>query len=167
MKMKKNQFQSPHYLGNDFFEKLWHESWIYVKTVFDASKESILILDQQLSVIVANKSFYQTFQVEKKDTEGKKLSLLGNGEWNIPALHKLLNEILSKDTSLTGFEVAREFPGIGSKTMLLSARQMYYRKDSESEAFLPVILIAFEDITDLVSVAESFVKQLNQQHQPD
>ena len=152
---------------DDLFEKLWDKSWVYVKTVINAKEEPVLILDKEQLVVVANTSFYQTFQVKKEATEGVPLHHLGNGQWNSPSLHSLLKEIFAADTSFKGFEVTHTFPYIGEKIMLLSARKMYYQKDLETEGFLPVILLAFEDITDLVTVAESFAKQLSLQHQND
>lgn len=149
----------------DFFETLWDESWIYVKSVVNAGREPILILDKEFFVMVANKSFYQTFQVTKEVTEGVALNRLGNGQWNNSSLRRLLTDLLTKESSFKSFEVTRKFPNIGNKVMLLSARKMYYRKEQSSEKFLPVILLSFEDITDLVSVAQSFAKQLNQHQQ--
>ncbi|MEX2410581.1 MAG: hypothetical protein WD607_04290, partial [Candidatus Paceibacterota bacterium] len=57
--------------GVDFMDKLWEKSWTYIKTVADVTRQPILILDEDLNVMAANESFYQTFQVESKDTEKK------------------------------------------------------------------------------------------------
>ena len=84
--------------GADFFERLWEESWIYIKTVVDVVREPILVLDKDFRVMVANEPFYRTFQVEPRDTESKIIYELGNGQWNIPALRKLLENILPKNT---------------------------------------------------------------------
>ena len=52
--------------GIDFFDRLWEESWTYIKTVVDIVREPVLILDKDLRIMEANESFYQTFQVKKK-----------------------------------------------------------------------------------------------------
>ncbi|MEK7463538.1 MAG: hypothetical protein AAB610_00230 [Patescibacteria group bacterium] len=140
-------------VGSDFFERSWQESWTYIKTVVDVVHEPILILDKDLRVMVANGPFYQTFQVEEKDTEKKIVYELGNGQWNIPALRKLLEDILPKNTFFKGFEVIHEFPVIGQKVMILNARRIY-KDDSSSGSFPPIILLAMEDITEMMSVAK-------------
>ena len=87
-------------IGADFVKRVWEESWTYIKTVVDIVREPVLILDKDLRVMAANESFYRTFQVELKDTEKQIVYKLGNGQWDIPALKKLLEDILPKNTFL-------------------------------------------------------------------
>jgi nitrogen-specific signal transduction histidine kinase len=136
-------------ISADFFEGLWEESWTYIKTVVDIVREPVLILDKNLHVMVANESFYRTFQVEAKDTEKKLVYDLGDGQWDIPALRKLLDDILPKNTFFKGFEVIHEFPAIGRKVMILNARQIH------SKQLPPIILLAMEDVTEMMAVAET------------
>src|SRR3989338_9775549 len=105
-------------------------------------REPVLVLEKDLRVMAANESFYQGFQVEQKDTANKVVYELGNGQWNIPALRKLLEDILPKNTFFKGFEVVHEFPFIGKKTMILNARQIHFNGDSAGEKFPPIILLA-------------------------
>ncbi len=149
-------------VGSDFFERLWEQSWTYIKTVVDVVHEPILILDKNLNVMAANESFYRTFQVEAKETEGKMVYKLGNGQWNIPALRKLLEDILPKNTFFKGFEVSHEFPFIGEKIMILNARQIHPHKDDTSKVFPPIILLAMEDVTDMMNVAKTLAMHTNQ-----
>lgn len=146
-------------IGNDFFERLWEESWTYIKTMVDVVREPILILDKDFRIMAANEPFYQTFQVEAKDTEKKIIYELGNGQWDIPAFRKLLEEILPKNTFFKGFEVLHEFPVIGHKIMILNARQIYFQGDT---AFQPIILLAMEDITEMINIAERLAEHTNQ-----
>jgi len=140
----------------DFFEQSWVESWTYIKTVVDVMREPVLILDKDLHVMAANECFYQTFQVEQKNTEKKSVYELGNGQWNIPSLRKLLEDILPKNTFFKGFEVAHDFPSIGHKIMILNARQIH------SEKFPPIIMLAMEDVTEMMAVAEALALRTNQ-----
>jgi len=149
-------------LESDTLERLWEQSWTYIKTVVDIVREPILILDKELRVMAANESFYQTFQVEPKDTEKKIVYELGNGQWNIPSLRKLLEDILPKNTFFKGFEVAHEFPIIGRKVIILNARQIHPREDDNSKIFPPIILLAMEDVTDMMVVAETLASHANQ-----
>lgn len=148
-------------VGPDFVKRLWEESWTYIKTVVDIVREPILVLDKDLRVMAANESFYQTFQVESKETEGKVVYELGNGQWNIPALRKLLEDILPKNTFFKGFEVTHEFPAIGRKVIILNARQIHPKEDATSGVFPPIILLAMEDVTDMMVVAETLASHTN------
>lgn len=142
-------------VGPDFIEHLWEKSWTYIRTVVDVVREPVLILDKDLRIMAANDSFYRTFQVELKDTEKKIVYDLGNGQWNIPALRKLLEDILPQNTFFKGFEVVHDFPFIGKKVMILNARQIHFKEDSVSQMLPPIILLAMEDVTDMMVVAET------------
>lgn len=138
-------------IGADFVNHFWEKSWTYIKTVVDVVREPVLILNKDFRVMAANESFYRMFQVEPKDTEKKIVYELGNGQWDIPALRKLLEHILPENTFFKGFEVIHEFPVIGRKIMILNARQIHVKEDS---SFPPIILLAMEDVTEMISVAD-------------
>ena len=112
-------------------------------SIVDTVRESLLILDPGLRVRGANRSFYQAFKVEPEDTEGRLVYELGNHQWDIPALRKLLEEILPQNTAFNDFEISHHFRTIGHKVMLLNARRVC-RADNHTES----ILLAIEDITE-------------------
>lgn len=136
-------------------EELWSKSWTYIKTVVDVVREPVLILNKDLRVMTANESFFRTFQVESNDTQDKLVYELGDGQWDIPALRKLLEDILPKNTFFKGFEVIHEFPIIGRRVMILNARQIHFKEDTKTEKFPPIILLAMEDVTEIMFVAET------------
>ena len=146
-------------IGADFVDHFWEKSWTYIKTVVDVVREPVLILDKNLRVMATNESFYRTFQVEPEDTEKKIVYELGNGQWDVPALRKLLEDILPDNTFFKGFEVTHEFPAIGRKVMILNARQIHVKEDA---AFPPIILLAMEDVTEMMGVAETIARHANQ-----
>lgn len=148
-------------INADFIDHLWEKSWTYIKTVVDVVQEPILILDKHFRVMAANKPFYSTFHVEPKDTENKIVYELGNGQWNIPVLKNLLEDILPKGTFFKGFEVTHEFPLIGRRVIILNARQIHFKEDKVSELFPPIILLAMEDVTDMMIVAETLAGHAN------
>lgn len=158
----RNLKQTLEEIGGDFFDRLWAESWTYIKTVVDIVREPVLILDKDLRVMVANETFYRTFQVEPEDTENKVVYELGDGQWNIPALRKLLEDILPKNTFFKGFEVIHEFPIIGRKVMILNARQIHAKLVKKDALFPPIILLAMEDVTEMMAVAEALAGHANQ-----
>jgi len=160
--MQKSRGKTLKPVGADFVERLWQESWTYIRTVIDVIREPVLILNKDLRVMTANESFYRMFQVEPKDTEDKIVYELGNGQWNIPSLRKLLEDILPKNTFFKGFEVTHEFPFIGRKVMILNARQIHPKKeDTVSKIFPPIILLAIEDVSDMMAVAETLADHVN------
>lgn len=110
----------------------------YMKILAEVAQESFLILDADLRVISANQVFYKDFKVLPKETESKLIYELGNGQWNIPELKKILEFILPGKKVLKNYEVHHIFEKIGEKTIQLNARQI----DS-----LQLIIIAMEDVT--------------------
>ncbi|MFH0890843.1 MAG: PAS domain-containing protein [Candidatus Liptonbacteria bacterium] len=147
--------------GAEFLGPLWDKSWTYIRTVVDVMREPILILDKDFRVMAANESFYKMFQVGPKDTEGKIVYELGDGQWNIPPLRKLLEDILPKNTFFKGFEVDHEFPLIGRKIMILNARRIHNEDNVISGVFPPIILLAMEDVTEIMAVAETLASHAN------
>jgi len=114
----------------------------FSKSILETVRHPLLVLDANLKVIIANKSFYSTFKVTPDETNGNFIYDLGNKQWNIPKLRELLEKILPEKEAFHNFEVNHDFQDIGHKVMLLNARQMY-RRDIEAK----IILLAIEDIT--------------------
>jgi len=146
--------------GTEWAERMWEESWTYIRTVVDTATDPFLILDKDLRVLAANKSFYKLFKVVAKDTEYKYVNEIGKGEWNIPALNALLEGILPKNTFFNGFEVNREFPNIGKKIMLLNGRRIY-KEGETSMMFPPIILLTMVDITQMTVIAAELADYAN------
>jgi len=84
----------------------------------------VLLLDKDLSVLAANQAFYRNFQVTPDETLHRRVFALGDGQWNIPKLRTLLEEILPHNSGFKDFEVECIFPHIGRKKMLLEARRL-------------------------------------------
>jgi chemotaxis protein methyltransferase CheR len=137
----------------------WDTSFIYAKTVIDIIREPVLILDAHFSVLDASEPFYHMFKTRAQDTQGKSIYELGSGQWNIPGLRKLLEDVLPMHTFFKGFEVNADFPLIGKKIMILNARQIY--TNTHSYVTMPIIILVIEDITKLVVVAERVSKALH------
>lgn len=123
-------------------EKLWRIAWTYIRNVVDTLREPFLILDKDLRVLSANRIFYSTFEVLEEETVGKLVYELGNGQWDIPKLKILLEDILPKNTHFEDFIVEHNFLKIGHKIMILNARQIH-ADDIDRE----IMLLAMEDIT--------------------
>ena len=96
-------------------------------------------LDADLQVVTANRAFCQYFQVKAEDTIGHRVYDLGNGQWNIPALRKLLDEILPVNGTFEGYVVESDFPGLGLRKIILNARRILREKRDRA-----LILLAME-----------------------
>ena len=86
--------------------------------------EPLIVLDGGLQVISASRSFYRHFQVSVEQTVGRKIFALGNGQWDIPALRELLENILPRNQVMDGYVVEHDFPGLGHRRMVLNARRI-------------------------------------------
>jgi two-component system sensor kinase FixL len=122
----------------------------YAESIVETVRTPLLVLDERLRVRIANRAFYQTFRVMKEETQGAFLFDLGDGQWNVPALRRLLEEILLRETQFEDFEVDHAFPGVGRRVMRLNARSLY-----SGDARLRTILLAVEDVTERVRTAEA------------
>jgi two-component system CheB/CheR fusion protein len=92
--------------------------------IVDTVREPLMVLDGGLKVVSASRSFYQRFKVGEKETVGKLIYDLGNRQWDIPDLRKLLESILPESHSFDDFAVEHDFPVIGHHKMLLNARRI-------------------------------------------
>ena len=105
-------------------------------------REPLIVLDEKLCVASANPAFYRKFKTSAREVESRLIYQLGNGQWNIPMLRKLLEEILPRDGVFEDFKMEHNFPGLGHRKMLLNARRLKQAPDVPG-----MILLAFEDVT--------------------
>ena len=115
----------------------------YAEAIISTLHEPLLVLDKYLRIKSANFSFYKTFQVHEKDTEGKLIFDLGNKQWNIPELRDQLQNILLHKIKFENFKVTHNFPNIGERIVMLNARELVNEAGSEK-----LILLAIADITE-------------------
>jgi two-component system CheB/CheR fusion protein len=114
----------------------------FSEAIIAALRESLLVLDSDLRIITANKSFQEAFSLASTQTIGQRIYDLAGGQWDIPQLRKLLREVLSHDTDIVNYEVDHTFPSIGRKILLLNARRFLRQSDGS-----PLILLAIQDET--------------------
>jgi two-component system CheB/CheR fusion protein len=113
------------------------------EAIVDTVREPLIVLDGALHVVSASRSFYRRFQVAQEETLGRPIYELGNRQWDIPALRKLLEKILPQDQNLQDYAVEHDFPAIGRRRMLLNARSIIGK-----EGGMNLILLAIEDAAD-------------------
>jgi PAS domain S-box-containing protein len=106
-------------------------------------REGILVLEPDLTIRFANRSFCQTFAVAPEHTVGQKLHEIGDGQWDIPKLRSALEAIISGRNTIEAFEVEYVFSSIGRRIMALNARKVYRPGNKIRQ-----ILLAIEDVTE-------------------
>lgn len=111
--------------------------------ILETVREPLLVLDSDLRVLKANRSFYDSFKVTPAETIGNLIYDLGNRQWDIPRLRTLLEEILPQDNKFDDYEVEHVFSSIGHKVMLLNARRIM-----QDQIGSQLILLAIEDVTE-------------------
>ena len=124
----------------------------YAQNIVDTVREPLLILDATLRVRSANRAFYQTFHVSPEETEGRLIYELGNGQWDIPDLRTLLEDIVPKSSVFDDFELEHTFPAIGRRVMLLNARKLQAGHHGE------LLVLAMEDVTARKQAEEALLK---------
>jgi two-component system CheB/CheR fusion protein len=100
------------------------ERSVYMRQILDTLDNSLIELDSDLRIVEANTAFYKQFQVEPDETVGYLLYDLGNSQWDIPDLRRLLSEIIPEQGFVEHYIVRHDFPVIGPKVMRLNARKI-------------------------------------------
>src|SRR3977135_3166820 len=114
----------------------------YAMNIVDTVREPLLMVDTTLRVQSANRAFYQTFHVSPDETENHLIYELGNGQWDIPDLRTLLEDVVPKSSVFNDFELEHTFPVIGRRVMLLNARKL------QAGHHGALLVLAMEDVTE-------------------
>jgi two-component system, chemotaxis family, CheB/CheR fusion protein len=112
----------------------------FSQAIVETMSEPLLVLEADLKILLANRAFYETFRTSSDETLGTKLYALGSGQWNIPALRELLEDLVPQKTSVRDYQITHEFPGIGVRTMQLSAMRIAWPAQA-------LILLTIADVT--------------------
>ncbi|HXB10245.1 MAG TPA: chemotaxis protein CheB [Puia sp.] len=137
---------------------------LYAESIVATIREPLLILDRNMLVRTANRSFYEKFNIGEEETEGRSLYTLGAGEWDVPALHTALGTLLSREERITDIEISFPIKGLGERILLINATRIF-RKDNVEQ----LILLAVEDVSEARSrehgqkrFAEELAKQVEE-----
>lgn len=105
--------------------------------------QPLLVLTEDFVVAHANSAFYTLFNVEAGETLGRPLYELGNGQWDIPDLRRLLEDIMPERSVVEHYRVEHRFPELGKRVMILNARRLPPDGDRPE-----MILLAISDRTE-------------------
>ena len=129
------------------------EALEFAESIVNTVREPLIVLDQDLRVVSASRSFYEFFKVSPEETVGQLIYDLGNKQWDIPGLRELLETILPQKITFDSYEVEHDFTTIGRRTMLLNARQIQRVPGKKR-----IILLAIEDITERKRLENLLIK---------
>ena len=113
------------------------------QAIVDTIREPLLVLDREMRVVAASRSFYTTFKMDRQEVQGRPIYALGGGQWDIQQLPLLLEKILPLHSVMEAYEVEQDFSEIGRRTMLLNAREVFNQRSAHT-----LILLAIEDVTE-------------------
>jgi two-component sensor histidine kinase len=126
-------------MNTDDLYRLLRTSHAQAQGVVDTLSDPVLVLDSGLCVQAASLSFYETFGVDRYETIGQGLFELGNGQWDIPELRGLLKQVLPKTTAIINYEVEHDFPTLGRRFMLLTARTLHQSGGGRHSILLTIV----------------------------
>ena len=133
-------------------EKKLRQAYDFINTIVENVRPPLIVLNSDLKILFANDGFYETLQLLSEETIGNSIYELGNRHWNIPELRKLFDNILTHNTPFIDYEIESEFPRIGFKVFLISARQIIWESAASN-----IILLSLDDITE----RKQFENELN------
>ena len=118
-------------------------SRLYAESIIATIREPLLVLDRNMQVKTANRSFYEKFGISEEETEGRSLYSLGKGEWDVPPLRAALGSVLARENRIKDVQITHPAGAAGERILLLNAARIF-RKDTVEQ----LILLAMEDITE-------------------
>ncbi|PSL24532.1 CheR family methyltransferase [Chitinophaga ginsengisoli] len=142
--------------NNDLLERnnQLNNARLYAESIVNTVHESLLILDTNIRVVSANASFYRSFKMERKETEGKLLYEMGSKQWNTSDLRALMENLLTSRTPFASYELTYKTSSNGPRTIMMNG-QLITSQDLKEE----LILIAIEDVTEVREARERIARK--------
>lgn len=130
------------------------ELYTYYEAILSTFHEPMLILDKNIRIKSANKSFCHKFHVKEEEIVGASLFKLGDNHWNLSGLREKIEDIIPNNISFHDYEVENTFPTIGKRTMLLNAHRIIQQRKNEE-----LIVLTIADITEVKKLAMEVKEQ--------
>jgi two-component system, sensor histidine kinase PdtaS len=122
--------------------------------VIASSTAPLLLLNGDLTLVAASKSFCHAFKIDPATVADKPLRGLGAGEWDVPQLTVLLKATAAGLAEVEGYEIDLKRPGQPDRRLVLNAQKLSYGEDASVR-----LLVAVLDVTD-ARVAEKLKDDL-------
>src|SRR5450755_3607405 len=118
-------------------------NWQLTQSIVDTIRDPLVVLEQDMSIVTASKAFLTMFGITQDEAQGRRISELGQRQWDVPALRHLMEKVLPENKPIESFEIEDEFLGLGRRVFNLNARKI-----SQPGNHTHRMLLVFEDITD-------------------
>ncbi|MEJ0023108.1 MAG: PAS domain-containing protein [Alphaproteobacteria bacterium] len=117
--------------------------WQLTQSIVDTIRDPLVVLEADMTIVIASQAFLTMFETTQAETRGRRVSDLGQHQWDVPALTNLMEKVLPNDAPIESFEIENDFPGLGRRVFNLNARKV-----SQPGNHAHRMLLVFEDITD-------------------
>src|SRR5271154_1982339 len=118
-------------------------NWQLTQSIVDTIRDPLVVLETDMTIVTASKAFLTMFGITEAETRGRRISELGQHQWDVPAFRHLMDKVLPENKPIENFEIEDDFPGLGRRVFNLNARKI-----SQPGNHAHRILLVFEDITD-------------------
>lgn len=120
-----------------------NRTWLVTQSIVDTIRDPLVVLEFDMTIVTASKSFLTIFGITEAEVRGRRLSELGQRQWDVPALRHLMEKVLPENKPIESFEIEDTFPGLGKRVFNLNARKI-----TQPGSHTHRMLLVFEDITD-------------------
>jgi PAS domain S-box-containing protein len=114
----------------------------YTKAILNAGADPFVVLSQELRLQTANRAFYQMFGVAREAMQNVSLDSIPNATFDLDRVRAQVEKMTADGGEFVAFEIERNFPRIGPRTLVIDARPLSFSGHSR-----PMILLSFHDIT--------------------
>jgi PAS domain S-box-containing protein len=118
-------------------------NWQLTQSIVDTIRDPLVVLENDMTIVTASRAFLTMFESTQAETFGRRVSELGQHQWDVPALRHLMEKVLPENKPIENFEIEDNFPGLGRRVFNLNARKI-----SQPGNHAHRMLLVFEDITD-------------------
>jgi PAS domain S-box-containing protein len=118
-------------------------TWQFAQCIVDTIRDPLVVLEHDMTIVTASKAFLTMFGITETEAHGRRVSELGQRQWDVPALRDLMARVLPENKPIVGFEIEDDFPGLGRRVFNLHARKI-----SRPGNHVHRMLLVFEDVTD-------------------
>src|SRR3984885_10771492 len=120
-----------------------NRNWQLTQSIVDTIRDPLVVLEGDMTIVTASKAFLTIFGITQAEAHGRRVSELGEHQWDVPALRNLMEKVLPENRPIESFEIEDNFPGLGRRVFNLNARKI-----SQPGNHAHRMLLVFEDITD-------------------
>src|SRR5476649_1282879 len=118
-------------------------TWQLTQSIVDTIRDPLVVLENNMTIVTASKAFFTISGITEAETRGRRVSELGQHQWDVPALRHLMDKVLPENKPIESFEIEDDFPGLGRRVFNLNARKITQPGNNAHR-----MLLVFEDITD-------------------